>query len=142
MDIREDQAWLLQSRINPFPISGALALEGGRIAFTLDETAAEASLGWLEKELEVDDLSLKIEAGETMVAFDYALDECAVSWPITGGGAMMIIRTPGGRKWVVSYDYPSGGSISQAMTLLSGRKRAKEWKQALAEQEKAAAEAG
>ena len=133
MDIREDKAWLLQSRINPFPISGALALEGGRISFHLDADAADASLGWLEKELGVEDLAGVVTAGEAIVAFDYALDECAVSWPITGGGAMMIVQAPGGRKWVVSYDYPSGGSIHQTMTLFTGRRKAKEWKKALAE---------
>ena len=133
MDLREDKAWLLQSRINPFPISGALALEGGRISFRLDAEAAGASLGWLEKELGTDGIAALLGAGESVVAFDYALDDCVVSWPITGGGAMMIVRTPGGRKWVVSYDYPSGGSIHQTMTLFSGRRRAKEWKKALAE---------
>ena len=133
MDVREDKAWLLQSRINPFPVSGALSLEGGRISFVLDEDAGEAVLGWLEKELEVDDIAARLRNGETVVAFDYALSDCAVSWPITGGGAMMIVRTPGGRKWVVSYDYPSGGSIHQTMTLFSGRRKAKEWKKALAE---------
>jgi hypothetical protein len=133
MDIREDKAWLLQSRINPFPISGALALEGGRISFVLDEDAGDAALDWLEKELEVEDIAGVLRSGETVVAFDYSLDDCAVSWPITGGGAMMIVRTPGGRKWVVSYDYPSGGSISQTMSLLTGRSRAREWKKALAE---------
>ena len=133
MDIREDKAWLLQSRINPFPVSGALALEGGRISFILDEDAGEASLGWLEQELEVEGIADSLRSGETVVAFDYSLDDCAVSWPITGGGAMMIVRTPGGRKWVVSYDYPSGGSISQTMSLLTGRSRAREWKKALAE---------
>jgi hypothetical protein len=133
MDIREEKAWLLQSRINPFPISGALALEGGRISFALDADAGSAALGWLEKELELEDIPAKLEAGETIVAFDYALDDCAVSWPITGGGAMMIVRTPGGRKWVVSYDYPSGGSLSQTMSMLTGRSKAREWKKALAE---------
>ena len=133
MDIREDKAWLLQSRINPFPVSGALVLEGGRISFALDDDAGEAALGWLEKELELEDIAGRLQAGETVVAFDYSLDDCAVSWPITGGGAVMIVRTPGGRKWVVSYDYPSGGSLSQTMSLLSGRRRAREWKKALAE---------
>jgi hypothetical protein len=133
MDIREEEAWLLQSRINPFPVSGALSLEGGRISFVLDPDAAEAALGWLEKELELEDIAAQLSAGETVVAFDYALDDCAVSWPITGGGAMMIVRTPSGRKWVVSYDYPSGGSIHQTMSLLTGRRRAREWKKALAE---------
>jgi hypothetical protein len=133
VDIREDRAWLLQSRINPFPVSGALSLSDGRIAFTLDEEAGEAALGWLEKELGLDDIASRVQAGEPVVAFDYALADCAVSWPITGGGAMMLVRTPGGRKWVVSYDYPSGGSISQTMSLLSGRTKAREWKKALAE---------
>ena len=133
MDLREDKAWLLQSRINPFPISGALALEGGRISFVLDQDAGDAALGWLEKELEDDGLAERIRSGDKIVAFDYSLEDCAVSWPITGGGAMMIVRTPGGRKWVVSYDYPSGGSIHQTMSLLTGRSRAKEWKKALAE---------
>ena len=40
---------------------------------------------------------------------------------------------PGGRKWVVSYDYPSGGSISQTMSVLTGRSKARDWKKALAE---------
>jgi hypothetical protein len=133
VDIREDKAWLLQSRINPFPISGALVLDDGRISFTLDEDAGDAALEWLEKELELQDIAGRLGAGETVVAFDYALDDCAVSWPITGGGAMMIVRTPGGRKWVVSYDYPSGGSIAQTMSLLTGRRKAREWKKLLAE---------
>jgi hypothetical protein len=133
MDIREEKAWLLQSRINPFPISGALTLEGGRISFVLAPDAADAALGWLEKELELDDIAAKLNTGDTVVAFDYSLDDCAVTWPITGGGAMMIVRTPGGRRWVVSYDHPSGGSIHQTMTLLTGRRKAREWKKALAE---------
>ena len=37
----------------------------------------------------------------------------------------------GGRKWLVSIDYPSGGSISQTMSLMSGRKKGKIWKAAL-----------
>jgi len=133
VDIREDKAWLLQSRINPFPVSGALSLGDGRIAFTLDEDAGEASVDWLEKELELENIGARVRSGETVVAFDYALSDCAVTWPITGGGAMMIVRTPGGRKWVVSYDYPSGGSISQKMSLFTGRNKAREWKKALAE---------
>jgi hypothetical protein len=133
VDLREDQAWLLQSRFNPLPVSGSLALGDGRISFTLDEDAPDAALGWLEKELGLDDIASLIRSGETVVAFDYALEACAVSWPLTGGGAMMIVRTPEGRKWVVSYDYPSGGSISQTMSLLTGRSKAREWKKALAE---------
>jgi hypothetical protein len=133
VQVREDKAWLLQSRINPFPVSGALTLGDGRIAFTLDEEAGEASLDWLEKVLGIDDIAARVGSGETVVAFDYALSDCAVTWPITGGGAVMLVRTPGGRKWVVSYDYPSGGAISQRMSLFAGRNKAREWKKALAE---------
>ena len=133
MEIRQDKAWLLQSRINPFPVSGALTLGDGRIAFTLDEEAGDAPVSWLEQALGIDDIAARVRAGETVVAFDYALDDCAVTWPITGGGAMMIVRTPGGRKWVVSYDFPSGGAISQRMSLFAGRNKAREWKKALAE---------
>jgi len=133
VDIREDKAWLLQSRINPFPVSGALSLGDGRISFTLDEEAGDASVGWLEKELDLENIVSRIRSGETVVAFDYALADCAVTWPITGGGAMMIVRTPGGRKWVVSYDFPSAGSISQRVSAFTGRNKAREWKKALAE---------
>ncbi len=136
MDIREDKAWLLRSRFNPFPISGALALSEGQISFTLDEDAGESALDWLEARLEAGDLKSRIEAGESVVAFAYPLAGCEVTWPITGGGATMIVQTPG-RRWVVSYDYPAGagGAISNTMSLISGRRKAKEWKRALAESE-------
>jgi hypothetical protein len=61
-----------------------------------------------------------------------------VTWPITGGGAVMIVQAPGGRKWVVSYDYPSSGAISQTFGVFTGRKKAKRWKKALADAEAAA----
>jgi hypothetical protein len=130
--IREDQAWMLQSRINPFPISGALELREGRLSFTLNAMAAEAALGWLEDQLGAHDLKSRIEAGDTVVAFDHPLSGCKVSWPLTGGGAVMIIESPE-RKWVVSYDYPSGGAVSQTKSMITGRKKAREWKKALAE---------
>jgi hypothetical protein len=129
VSIREDQAWMLQSRINPFPISGALALEDGRLSFTLGRLAAEASLGWLEDQLESRGLKERIESGEQIVAFDHALSDCKVSWPLTGGGATMVVEAPE-RKWVVSYDHPSAG---QTLSVFSGRKKAKLWKKALAE---------
>ena len=141
MDIREDQAWLLQSRINPFPVAGSLSMENNRISFQLNSMAEEASLAWLEEELGIDSLKSTLQSGEQVVAFDYPLDGCAVTWPITGGGAMMIVQAPGGRKWVVSYDYPSGSSFSQTFSLITGRKKAKQWKKALAEAEAASASA-
>jgi len=127
---REDRAWLLRNRFNPFPISGSLSLFDGVISFTLDEEAAEATLGWLEEETGIEDIREKIEAGEDVVAFSIPIDECFVSWPITGG-PMMLIEGPT-RKWVVSYDHPVGGAVVQTFNLMSGRGKAKAWKKALA----------
>jgi hypothetical protein len=134
VSIREENAWLLQSRINPLPISGTLELADGRISFTLDSEAAQAKLDWLEETLGVHDLSARLGAGDPMVAFDYGLDECSVSWPLTGGGAVMYVQAFE-RKWVVTYDDPEdrGSRFSQPLAMSSGRGRAKEWKKALAE---------
>lgn len=132
MDIREDRAWLFQSRINPFPVSGSLALINGRISFVLDSMAAEAPLGWLEEQLDNEQIKTQLEAGEKVVAFDHSLEDCQVSWPLTGGGSQMLVKAPE-RKWVVSYDYPSAGAISTPLSVISGRKKAKEWKKALAD---------
>ena len=136
MRVREDKAWLLRNRFNPFPISGYLALSEGVISFRLDEEAAEATLGWLEEELEVGDLKARIEEGEEVVAFSLTLEECTISWPLTGG-PMMLIHGPG-RKWVVSYDHPVGGAVLQTFNVMSGRGKAKAWKKALAPAESAA----
>ena len=124
---------MLQSRINPLAISGALELRDGRISFTLDAEAAHASLDWLEETLGVHDLSDRLAAGDEIVAFDYGLDECSVSWPLTGGGAVMYVQAFE-RKWVVTYDDPGdrGSRFSQPLAMSSGRGRAKEWKKALA----------
>jgi hypothetical protein len=133
VDGREDKAWLLRNRFNPFPVSGVLRLSEGVISFHLDDDAAEATIGWLEHELEIDDIKGRIEGGDEVVAFSIPLDECFVSWPITGG-PMMLIDGPQ-RKWVVSYDHPVGGALVQTFNLMSGRGKAKAWKKALAEAE-------
>lgn len=132
MELREDQAWLFRSRVNPLPVAGSLALEEGRLRFTLDPEAGEASLGWLEEALGIDAIKERLVAGETIVAFEHPLAECVVTWPITGGGALMLVRAPE-RKWVVSYEYPAAGRISTPIGLVAGRRRAREWKRALAE---------
>jgi hypothetical protein len=93
VDAREDKAWLLRNRFNPFPISGSLSLSDDVISFRLDEDAAEATLGWLEDETGVDDMKERIEKGEEVVAFSIPLGECTVSCPITGG-PMMVIAGP------------------------------------------------
>jgi hypothetical protein len=130
---REDRAWLLRNRFHPFPISGLLTLSEGVISFRLDEDAADATLGWLEDELEVDDIKDRIESGTEVVAFSIPLDDCSVSWPITGG-PMMLIDAPE-RKWVVSYDHPVGGAVLQTFNVMTGRGKAKAWKKALARAE-------
>ena len=135
MDGREDRAWLLRNRFNPFPISGVLSLAGETITFRLDDEAADATLGWLETELEIDDIKSRIEAGEEVVAFSLPLSEVEVSWPITGG-PMMLIDGPS-RKWVVSFDHPVGGAVLQTLNLISGRGKLLAWKRALARVEAA-----
>jgi hypothetical protein len=107
-----------------------LSLFDDVISFTLDEEAAEATLGWLEEETGIEDIKEKIEAGKDVVAFSIPIEECSVSWPITGG-PMMLIEGPT-RKWVVSYDHPVGGAVVQTFNLMSGRGKAKAWKKALA----------
>ena len=135
---REDKAWLLRNRFNPFPISGLLSLADEVITFRLDEEAADATLGWLEAELGIEDIAAQIAAGDDVVAFSLALADCAVSWPITGG-PMMLIEGPT-RKWVVSYDHPVGGAVLQTFNVMSGRGKAKAWKKALAKAEAASGE--
>jgi hypothetical protein len=130
-EIREESAWLLRSRVSPFPISGELELTGGRISFTLDPTAAESRLGWLEAELGSDGLKGRLETGERVVVFSHALADCAISWPLTGG-AQMFVDAPD-HRWIVSHDQPAGGRFAQTLNLFSARHRAMEWKQALAE---------
>jgi hypothetical protein len=139
VEVREDKAWLLRNRFNPFPISGSLTLSEGVISFRLDDDAAEATLGWLEEELGFD-VKARMEGGADVVAFSLPLDECTISWPITGG-PMMLIHGPD-RKWVVSYDHPVGGAVLQTFNVMSGRGKAKAWKKALAAAEAGAPEAG
>jgi hypothetical protein len=129
--LREDRVWLLQSRINPFGLAGSLTLDDGRLRFILDETAAGDPLTWLERQLGEDDLAGRIEAGEEIVAFDLELSGCEVSWPVTGGGATMLVKALD-RTWVISYDVPTAKKLSSAVWVLSGRRKARAWKAALA----------
>lgn len=132
MELRENQAWLLRSRVSPLPIEGTLALADGRLRFTVDPAAGEAALGWLEDALGIEDLRGLLLAGEPVVAFDHSLADCVITWPITGGGAVMLIRAPD-RKWVISYEYPSGGTIASTLGAITSRRRVREWKKVLAD---------
>lgn len=131
MEIREDKAWLLRSRFNPLPIPGALSLSESQISFTLDEAPSGDSLEWLSQRLPPERLEAPAEPGGKMVAFEYPLSACEVTWPITGGGSTMIVQAPG-RRWVISYDEPPGGAIANTLSMISGRRKAREWKKVLA----------
>lgn len=131
-DELSEQAWMLKSKVNPFPIGGELVWRDGRLSYTLGALAAEASLGWLEEATGQADLAGRLQGGERVVVFDHAKDEVVVSWPKLYGGSWMEVKDPQDRKWIIAMDYPSGGSISQTMSLFSGRKKGKVWKQALA----------
>ena len=134
MDVREDKAWLMRNRFNPFPVSGILSLSDAGITFVLDTDAAEASLGWLEDALEIEDLQGADRIWGGGRRLHDSSRECEVTWPITAGGSMMVVATPN-RRWVVSHDYPTGGAILQTLNVISGRGKAKAWKKALAKAE-------
>jgi len=131
LEIREERAWLLRSRINPVPVPGVLSLTDGRIRFEVSPDADPQSLGWLERELGVHGIAERLRSGEPVFAFDHPIGECAVSWPLTGGGSMMVVRAPTGRKWVVSGEEP--GRVSRPAATRPARRRARDWKRALAD---------
>ncbi len=134
MKVREDHAWLLKSRVNPLPVPGSLSLSDTRITFTITGSATDAPLDWLESMPGLDGVGQRVQAGQEVVVFECELADCAVTWPITGGGGIMIVRTPA-QKWVLSYEHPTGRARHPAFSLISGRRRARDWKQALAELE-------
>lgn len=119
MEAREDQAWLHRSRFNPHPVPGILRLAHGELSFSVDDDAPAEDAEWLEGRA---------------VAFSHPLDDCAITWPVTGGGTMMVIDAPS-RKWFISYDRPSSlpaVPLLQTVSMLSGRTLARQWKKALA----------
>ena len=125
----EESAWLLRSRVNPLAISGALELADGRISFVLDADSADAKLDWLEERLGFDGLRDRLETGERVTVFNHPLADCQISWPLTGGGSQMVVEAPD-RRWIVSHDEPSVARFTQ---LIGARRRASDWKRALAE---------
>ncbi len=129
----EQNSYLLQNQMNPFPVSGQLALDDhGQLSFTLDEKAAGASLGWLEKAIGGEGLKARIESGERPVVFSLPISGRKVSWPKSLGGYAMKIEAED-RKWIVSLNYPSGGAVWQMINMVGSRGTTKPWKQALSE---------
>ena len=127
-----EQAWLLQNKINPFPVGGVLKLENGTISFTLKMIASQAFLGWVEKRSGLENLEDRLKAGEAIELFSFAKGEFTTEWPKLYAGSACEITGPDGASWVIAMDYPSGGSISQTISLFTGRKKGKAWKAALA----------
>ena len=128
--MQEKTAYLLQNQLNPFPVSGELTLEGSRLRFALDEKAAEANLGWLEKALATEGLKDRIKRGERPVVFDLDVQGRKISWPASLARIGMKIPDED-RNWFVSLDYPSNGAIWQTLNIIGGGKRSKPWKEAL-----------
>lgn len=127
----ERQGWLLQNQMNPFPISGQLALsDGGRLSFTLDQSSAQCRLGWLEKALETGNLKERIEGGEQPVVFDLPVAGRKIAFPMRLGGYGMTVGDEK-RSWTVCLNYPSGGA-TQILNIVGGRKTSKPWKEAFA----------
>ena len=127
----EQDSYLLQNQINPFPISGRLTLDDqGELSFRLDAKAAQASLGWLEKATGRSGLKESILAGETQIVFSLPVSGRKISWPKTLGGYAMKI-TSDDRTWIVSLNYPSGGGVWQMINMVKSGSTTKPWKDAL-----------
>jgi hypothetical protein len=127
-----EQAWLLKSKVNPFPVGGQMVLRDGRFTFTLGALAEAAFLGWVEEATGEAGLKERLGGGEEVVIIDRARDEIEVTWPKLYAGAALQVREPAtDRTWIIAIDYPSGGSIGQTISLFTGRKKGKAWKAAL-----------
>lgn len=126
-----EMAWALQNKINPFPVGGTLGFDGVTLSFTLSALAGEAILGWVEKRSGQADLAARLKGGETVAVFSWAKGTFQTTWPAMYAGSVVEITGPNGLTWLIAMDYPSGGAISQTMSVLSGRKKGKAWKKAL-----------
>ena len=131
-DVLSEQAWALQNKINPFPVAGTLVWDGVTLSFTLAKLAGDASLGWVEKRLGVTGLANRLRSGDLVPAFSWSKAEFETSWPALYAGSVVEVTGPNGESWLIALDYPSGGAISQSLSLFTGRKKGKVWKRALA----------
>jgi hypothetical protein len=132
METLHETAWLLRNRVNPFPIGGDLKWENGAIRFTIGALAGEAFVGWLESEMGIEGLAERLKSGEEVEVFHAARGTFEVTWPKMYAGSALEVRVAGGKSWLISLDYPSGGQIAQTISLFTGRRKGKAWKSALA----------
>ncbi len=127
----EQDSYLLQNQMNPFPVSGRLSLDDeGQLSFRLDDKAAQASLGWLERAMGREGLKESILGGDAPVVFRLPVGGQKISWPKTLGGYAMKVKTDD-RTWIVSLNYPSGGGVWQMINMVNSRSTTKPWKDAL-----------
>lgn len=126
-----EASWALQNKLNPFPVAGELNWDGSTLTFTLGSLASDAVLGWVAKKLNDPDLASKLKSGEAITAFSWNVGEFKVSWPTMYAGSAIEVTGPTGASWFIAFDYPSGGALSQSISLFTGRKKGKVWKKAL-----------
>jgi hypothetical protein len=129
--ILTESAWALQNKLNPFPVAGTLQWDGETLSFTLGRMAGEAVLGWVEKRLDQTDLITRLRGGEDVTAFAWPTGTFTTNWPAMYAGGTVEVTGPSGTTWLIALDYPSGGAISQSLSLFTGRRKAKAWKAAL-----------
>ncbi len=130
-NVLTEEAWALQNKLNPFPVAGTLAWDGTTLRFTLATLAGEAFVGWVEERSNLQNLKTRLQSGERVDLFAWTRPDFTVSWPAMYAGSALEVQGPGGEKWLIALDYPSGGSISQTISLFTGRKKGKSWKKAL-----------
>src|SRR5947209_13088874 len=121
------RAYLLKSKLNPFPVMGDLELTDDRLRFTLGAMAGEAVLGWVEEALDTTNLTERLRGGESVVAFDLPRAGLDVAWPKQFMGSGLELTPPEGRSWLVTLTYPSGGLFTTYKTMRE-RPTFKAWK--------------
>lgn len=126
-----EEAWALQNKINPFPVAGTLAWDGETISFTLGALAGEAFLGWVEQRSGENNLAERLKQGERITLFAWPVGTFEAVWPAMYAGSALEVRGTNSTNWLIALDYPSGGSISQTVSLFTGRRKGKVWKKAL-----------
>ena len=73
-----EQAWLLKSKVNPFPVGGELALRDGRLTFTLGSLAGDAVLGWVEEATGGTNLAERLKSAALPVLICSVRRSCAL----------------------------------------------------------------
>jgi hypothetical protein len=129
MDDRQQDVWVLQNAMNPFPVAAHLALTSGRLVLTLNPMAGEAFTGWLEKATDDPGVKARVAAGETVTLFDIDVSGVDIGWPKQFAGSAMKVPAAG-RDWLVALVYPSGGAFT-AVRMLIHRSESKAWRKAL-----------